>query len=236
MGPESVSVTTWPSVSVVIAVRDGARYLADALTSVAAQSTVPAEVVVVDDGSTDGSAELAAEAYAGARVISQPPAGYAAAVNLGVRSATGEVLAFLDADDLWTVDSLRCRLTPLRVPGAPHAVVGATRNFASPDLTVGEAARIRIHERAFRAEVLAAMLVRAEVFRRVGPLDESLTTGSAIDWVSRARSVGVRMDYLDDVVLHRRIHSSNLGRSSPAERNAELLRIVHAHHARRHTD
>ena len=225
-----------PTVSIVIAVRDGARYLADALASIAEQSSLPTEVVVVDDGSTDGSAELAAEVHPGARVLSQPPTGYAAAVNHGVRSATGDALAFLDADDLWSVDSLDRRLTRLGGPDAPDAVVGATRNFASPDLPAAEASRIRIHERAFRAEVLAAMLVRADVFRRVGPLDETLSTGSAIDWVSRARSDGVRFAHLDDVVMHRRIHASNLGRSAPSERNAELLRIVRAHHERKNTE
>ena len=224
------------SVSVVIAVRDGARYLAEALASVAAQSVPPTEVLVVDDGSVDGSAELAAVASPDARIIRQPPSGYAAAVNRGVGSATGEVLAFLDADDVWSVDSLSSRLTLLGSPDAPDAVVGMTRNFASPDLAPAETVRIRIHERAFRAEVLAAMLVRAEVFRQVGTLDESFRTGGVIDWVSRARRDGVRVAYLDRVVLHRRIHGSNLGRTSPEERNAELLRVVRAHRARHHTE
>jgi glycosyltransferase involved in cell wall biosynthesis len=224
------------SVSVVIAVRDGARYLAEALASVAAQSVPPTEVVVVDDGSVDDSAAVAADAYPDARVIRQPPSGYAAAVNRGVGSATGDVLSFLDADDLWSVDSLWWRLTLLASPDAPDAVVGMTRNFASPDLAKSEAARTRIHERAFRAEVLAATLVRAEVFRHVGPLDESLKTGGVIDWVSRARQDGVRVRYLDRVVLHRRIHTSNLGRTSPEERNAELIRIVRAHHSRHHSE
>jgi glycosyltransferase involved in cell wall biosynthesis len=234
MPPASVRPAGLPSVSVVIAVRDGARYLMDALASVAGQSTVPAEVVVVDDGSTDDSAEIAAQSYASARVITQPQRGYAAAVNRGVGSATGDVLAFIDADDLWSVESLACRLACLAVRGGPDAVVGRTQNFWSPDLVDVEAARVRIHQRAFQAEVLPALVVRRDVFRRVGPLDETLRTGAAIDWVSRARRAGVRIAYVDDVVLHRRIHASNMGRSSTDARNAELLRIVRAHHSRHH--
>jgi glycosyltransferase involved in cell wall biosynthesis len=221
-----------PSVSLVIAVRDGARYLAEALASVAAQSVPPAEVIVVDDGSVDDSGAVAAAAYRDARILRQAPSGYAAAVNRGVRNAGGDVLAFLDADDVWTLDAMACRLTRLEEADAPDAVVGTTRNFASPDLTEAEAARIRIHERAFRAELLAAMVVRADVFGKVGLLDESFRTGAAIDWVSRARREGVRFAYLDDVVLQRRLHRSNLGRSAQDERNAELLRIVAAHRSR----
>jgi glycosyltransferase involved in cell wall biosynthesis len=228
-GPQSER----PSVSVVIAVRDGARYLADALRSVAEQSEPPDDVVVVDDGSSDRSAEVAAEAYPGAHVIRQPPRGYGSAVNRGVRNARGDVLAFLDADDMWPSDSLSCRLTRLTA-GAVDAVVGLTRNFLSPDVAHDEATRFRFHERPLHAELLGATIVRAEAFRQVGFLDEGLRTGAAIDWVSRARRDGVRVAYLDDIVLDRRIHGSNLGLAAPDARNAELLRIVRAHHLRHH--
>ena len=221
------------AVSVIIAVRDGARYLPEALASLAGQSTPPSEVIVVDDGSTDGSGEVAARSTATVRVLTRPPIGYAAAVNHGVAAATSSLLAFLDADDRWTPGSLARRLDRLAGDDAPDVVVGASENYLSPDLTEAEASTIRLQTGTFQAELLGATLVRAEVFRRVGPLDEELRTGSAIDWVSRARSAGVTFAPVDEVVLHRRIHASNLGRSEQAARNADLLRIVRAHHARR---
>jgi glycosyltransferase involved in cell wall biosynthesis len=219
-------------VSVIIAVRDGARYLPEALASVAGQSTPAREVIVVDDGSTDGSGRVAARSEPAVRVVTRPPTGYAAAVNHGVSVATSPLLAFLDADDRWDVDALACRLDRLGGDDAPDVVVGSTRNFLSPDLTDAEAAGIRFHERTFHAEVLTAALVRAEVVRRVGMLDETLRTGAAIDWVSRARLAGVTFAHVDHVVLHRRVHAANLGRSQQAARNADLLQIVRAHHAR----
>lgn len=219
-------------VSLIVAVRDGARYLADALRSAVDQTVPPTEVIVVDDGSTDGSAEVAAASVPSARVLEQPPTGYAAAVNRGVSVASAPVLAFLDADDRWAPDGLALRLDRLADIDAPDVVVGATRNYLSPDLTEAEASGIRFHERPFRAEVLAASLIRAEAFGRVGPLDEDLRTGAAIDWISRARAAGTTFAHVDDVVLHRRIHVANLGRSNQAARNAELLAIVRAHHAR----
>jgi len=219
-------------VSVIVAVRDGVRYLPEALASVAQQSTPASEVIVVDDGSTDGSAEVAARSALSVRVLTQPPTGYAAAVNLGVSVATSPLLAFLDADDWWSPAALACRLTRLAEDDDIDVVVGATQNFVSPDLTEAEASGIRVHTRIFHSELLAAILVRADAFRRVGMLDEGLRTGSAIDWISRARLTGIAFAYVDDVVLHRRLHASNLGRSQPTDRNADLLRIVRAHHAR----
>ncbi|HEX2578231.1 MAG TPA: glycosyltransferase, partial [Aquihabitans sp.] len=208
-------------------------YLAAALGSIRDQTVPPAEVIVVDDGSTDGSGELAAAC--GARVVSQPPTGYASAVNRGVSEASGDVLAFLDADDLWAPEALACRAARLVAPDQPDVVVGVTQNFASPDLGEDEAATIRIHLRPFRAEVPAAALVRASTFAHVGPFDEGLRTGAAIDWISRARLAGISFAHVDDVVLRRRIHAANLGRSMAADRNADLLKIVRAHHARHRT-
>jgi glycosyltransferase involved in cell wall biosynthesis len=222
------------SVSVVMPVRNGARYLPAALASIADQSLAPDEVIVIDDGSVDDSADIAAQVYPGARIIRQPPTGQAAAVNRGIESATGHVLAFLDADDVWSVDALECRMQRLCATEDLQIVVGATRNFRSPDVADADVAGVRIDDRAFHGEVLGAMVVRAQVFELVGLLAEGFTTGSVIDWVSRARSAGVRVDHLDQVVLHRRIHRSNLGRSSPDGRNAELLRIVRAHRSRFH--
>lgn len=88
------------SVSVIVPCYNAASYLAEALASVAAQTRVPDEVIVVDDGSTDGSADLAERL--GADVLRMPRnSGAAAARNAAAHRARGDVLAFLDADDLW---------------------------------------------------------------------------------------------------------------------------------------
>ena len=91
-------MTSSRDVAVVIPVRDGAAYLDEALASVFAQTLPPSEVVVVDDGSTDGSADVARAHDARVRVIPQPPLGAGAARNRGVEATTAPWLAFLDAN------------------------------------------------------------------------------------------------------------------------------------------
>lgn len=91
-------------ISVVIAAYNAARFLEPALASVAAQARAADEVIVVDDGSTDGTAALAAAR--GARVISTPNRGVSAARNTGIASASGDWIALLDADDLWHPDKI----------------------------------------------------------------------------------------------------------------------------------
>jgi glycosyltransferase involved in cell wall biosynthesis len=96
-----------PRISVIIPVYNGAATIRRALDSVAAQSYPPAEIVVVDDGSTDGTAEIV-ERHAGPiRLLRQQNQGVSVARNRGAAEATGDWLAFLDADDLYFPDRLK---------------------------------------------------------------------------------------------------------------------------------
>jgi GT2 family glycosyltransferase len=121
-----------PRVSVIIPLYNKEPYVRRALASVAAQTFCDYEVVVVDDGSTDGGA-LAVEAFAREsaagprlRLVTQPNAGPGAARNRGIDEARGELVAFLDADDEWLPDYLAegVRLLEEAGPGASAATCG----------------------------------------------------------------------------------------------------------------
>ena len=86
-------------VSLVIAAFNAEDFIARAIRSVLCQTLVPQEIIVIDDGSTDGTARVAAAFGGSVRVIRQENAGPGAARNAGIRAATGELVAFLDADD-----------------------------------------------------------------------------------------------------------------------------------------
>lgn len=97
-------------ISVVIPCYNRAGLIARAVASAVAQSHVPHEVIVVDDGSTDGSADVAASLPGPVRVLRQANSGASAARNAGIASATGDWVAFLDSDDEWHPDKLRLQL------------------------------------------------------------------------------------------------------------------------------
>lgn len=107
-----------PTVSVVIPCYNGAEFLRETLASVLAQTQPVLEVIVVDDGSTDNSAEIAASFGPLVRVIRQPNRGESAARNCGVRQSRGEWIAFLDADDIWLPNRIEAQF----VRCAPDAV------------------------------------------------------------------------------------------------------------------
>src|SRR5688572_12326680 len=93
-------------VSVIIPCYNTARYLTEALTSACRQTPSPWEVIVVDDGSTDDSAAIAEAFGAPVRCERRPHQGIGATRNHGLACVTGDIVAFLDADDVWTDDSI----------------------------------------------------------------------------------------------------------------------------------
>src|SRR5262245_44432421 len=111
------------NVGVVMPVRNGERTLAAAIRSVCEQCPAPAEILVVDGGSEDGSAAVAAS-FPGVRVMAQTGRGLAAARNQGLRAVNGEIIAFCDCDDCWTAGALAARLDHLTAEPASDAVIG----------------------------------------------------------------------------------------------------------------
>jgi glycosyltransferase involved in cell wall biosynthesis len=219
-------------VSAIVAVRDGERYITEALESIVGQSTPPGEVIVVDDGSTDAT-QAALELYTGRiRVVRQEPQGVAAALNRGIATSTGELLAFLDADDVWGPNSLECRLTRLAAPDEPEAVFGRIAQFVSPELGTAATGRFRFDPEPARVTMFQTMLIRRAAFDRVGPLATDYVAGANIDWMSRARAARLRAADVPEVVARRRIHGSNLGITQRERKVVDLLQIVRAHRRR----
>ena len=221
-------------VSVVVPVRDGARYLATALDSVLDQVPAPREVVVVDDGSTDDTPAVM-ERYGDRITPLHPPArGYSAAMNRGMGAATSTWLGFVDADDEWAPDALARRWAAITADPDVDLVSGRVVQFVSPELPEAAKARFKFDPGPSRAQLFGTLLLRRTAFFAVGSFDESLPTGGAVDWIARARARGIRAAEIDDVVLRRRLHDHNMGVTLDADVTKQALRdVVRAHHARR---
>lgn len=203
-------MTAEGTISVVIPVRDGELYLAEAIDSALAQAPAPVEVIVVDDGSTDGSAAVAASyAERGVRTACLPGRGIGAARNLGVELAGGALLAFLDADDVWEPGKLATQLDCMRRDPYPDIVFGHIVQFRSPDLNPAQASRIVCPPEPRPAPVSSTMLVTRTAFERVGGFPTGTLVGETMEWVMRARDAGLREAMVDQVLSRRRLHLTN---------------------------
>lgn len=200
-----------PLISTIIPCHNGDRYLAAAIGSVMNETYRPVEVIVVDDGSTDRSGDVARGFGDAIRYHRQPHSGSGAARNCGIELAGGDFLAFLDADDLWVEDKLARQMAALTADPSLGIVCGHAELFVSPELPDEVKARVRVDQRRMPAQLPGALLVRRAVFERVGAYSSQFTTATEMDWFMRATEQGVKTLMLPAVVLKRRIHATNHG-------------------------
>lgn len=202
-------------VSVVIPTFNGSRYLRETIDSALAQTIPPHEVIVVDDGSSDGTPGLVRGYATPVRLVEQANAGTAAARNTGLQAATGDFVAFLDHDDCWRPDKLRLQAAALQATGA-DGVYGSIRFFDS-----GTGATTAIHvppgsidfhaALGFEVISLQTLVCRATAAREMGGFDPSLRGTDDWDFSTRLL-LTQRLVGLPDVLADIRIHEGQAGR------------------------
>jgi glycosyltransferase involved in cell wall biosynthesis len=210
--------------SVVIPTYNNAQYLTDAVASVRAQRWPDTEIIIVDDGSTDGTPDVAA-AWPDVAYVRQANAGIGAARNRGVEAATGRWLAFLDADDCWADDKIARQMAYLDEHRCDMVFGLATEVCDGDDVktrTWVDAGKLR---QAIVARCAGTMLIAREAFDRAGPFPTALRVGEFIDWYLRAVEVGVSGGVLEAIVLYRRVHADNGGWTAGDGRQ-DYLRII----------
>lgn len=214
-------------VSCIIAVYNGERYLPNALESVFAQTYRPLEIIVVDDGSTDGTPDIIAQYGRRIRHLRQPNAGAPAAHNAGLRLADGEFVAFLDADDLWLRTKLARQVARFSQRPELDYCVTYVQNFWMPALR-RERVRFRDHRLSspIPGYVPQALLARVSCFQAVGRFDPSLKHSAKTEWFLRAARLGAVGEILPDVLAYRRLHGANLSTCEAGESLDEYLHLV----------
>lgn len=212
-------------VSVVIPAHNSGPYIAPALDSILAQKYRPIEILVVDDGSTDSTAEMVQGYAPEVRLIEQEQRGHPAARNAGIRAASGEFLGFLDHDDLWSPDKLELQIACFERNPELDLVFGHIQNFFTPEMTPDERARLKVPLRPLPGLLQGAMLARRRSFDRVGLFCEERSIGDFIDWYGRAMLARMNVEMLPETVVYRRIHANNYQRKHQHQFR-ENLRVV----------
>lgn len=200
-----------PSISVVIPVFNGEKYLAEAIQSVLNQTVPPSEIIVIDDGSTDHTAAVCRDFGDQIHYLKQENQGAAAARNLGIKEAAGTYLAFLDADDLWMPTRLQEGLSRIEENDSPGILFGMIEEFYSPETDESFRNRYKCAAAPVKGIHPGTMLIRCEDFLHVGPFSIEFKTGEFIEWFKRAEMAGFTHEVSANVQMKRRIHYTNHG-------------------------
>jgi glycosyltransferase involved in cell wall biosynthesis len=203
------------------------RYLSQAIESVLAQTYQPIEIIVVDDGSTDDSAAVAKSFGDIVKYERQQNSGAATARNRGVELAIGNFLAFLDADDFWIEDKLKCQMAAFVKDTELDVVFGYVKQFYSPELDDIIKQKIKCPPEPIAGYHAGTMLIKRDSFLRVGQFERNWKVADFIDWYIKATEQGLKSSMLPEVLLHRRIHDTNMGISQRQSR-IEYVRILKA--------
>lgn len=210
-------------ISVLMTVFNGERFIAEALHSIIQQPYAPIEIIVIDDGSTDRTAEIvrsiAAQANKSIHYVYQPNRGQTVAQNHALRLAQGEIIGFLDADDLWVPNRLESQLALLTDHCSTDAdgawiVLGRIECFvdgAQVDPTELE----KFNQRPFHYS-LGSSLIDRRAFENVGGFNESLRMAQDWDWFMRAKDAGIESVVSSAVTLLQRLHPQNVTRQREA--------------------
>jgi len=241
-------------ISVVITAYNSERFVADAIRTVRAQSVRAHEIIVVDDGSSDRTAEIATALRV--RVLRQKNSGSAAARNAGTRAATAPWIAYLDVDDLWIPEKLALQWTALQAaPGADFSfcefAVFDDQGIITPAYLAGNAEYVAVERRAVApgavyaireslgAQLLigdfilqSSLLVRRDVVDAIGGFDESIRRCEDYEFMLRLLAVADAAIVEQRAAFYRR-HSANKSASwhqALLEKNEIAKRIARNPH------
>jgi len=211
------------SISVIVAVRNGEKYLMRALRSVLTQDYPPQEVLVVDGGSTDQSRQIA-ESIAGVRVIQQIGQGIADAYNCGIAASRGDLVAFLSCDDEWTPDKLQVQAEYMKAnPELLYTLTLATSRLEDGH-TPPAGFRMELLEQE-HSGAMETLMARRDVFAKVGTFDTRFQTAEDLDWFARANDLKIPMARIPRVLLLKYVHDANLSLTTPTN-NQSILTLL----------
>jgi glycosyltransferase involved in cell wall biosynthesis len=216
--------------STIIPMLNGAYHVQAAIASALVEAGVDDEVLFVDNGSTDGSAELV-RSHDDPRVklLCELKRGPAAARNHGLEHASGELISFLDHDDLWPSGRQRGLMDSLTADPTANAAYGRLKFLFE---TVPEARFTRIDGTHVPALGLTAYMFRRELIERAGRLNEDMIFGEDQDYVIRLREAGMRCAVYEGVSAIYRRHAGNMTRNREAV-NRGVLDLLARHIARK---
>jgi glycosyltransferase involved in cell wall biosynthesis len=211
-------------ISVIIPVYNGGLYLGAAIDSILVQNYQPIEILIIDDGSTDNTAKVAERFWQHVRYIYQPNSGAPSARNLGLKMAAGEIIAFLDADDIWHEQKLTLQLDIFAKNPSVEIVLGQRQRIHSIDLING----VTQSPSNISPELVLSLgtsLFRKSVFDTVGDFDRDLKFSDDWDWFMRARELGIEIAICPTTVLFYRRHDRNITNQIELS-NKDILKML----------
>lgn len=214
-----------PRVSVLIPTYNAGRYLGAALESVLGQTYQDFEIIVVDDGSEDDTAAVAAR-YPQVRYFYNAHSGISVTRNLAISKAKGEMIAFLDADDMWAPDKLEKQVAYLdRYPECQLVFTLVENFFDGAADTMNQRQEQLLHSNV--ENCLPSCCIRRDVFEKYGVFREDYPYGEDTYWATKLWAAGINMKHcIQERLYIRRIHDSNISLTHRKVEQKDIMTLM----------
>ncbi len=213
-----------PSISVIIPVYNGERVLPTALNSIFQQKHSSLEIIIVDDGSTDKTGEIARSFSEGIKYIYQENQGAAAARNHGFSISRSKIIGFLDADDMWASNNLSRQL-PYFDDSEVDLVMGQTQLVREVQIDDEKIEFENLGE-PILAPLMGSYIVKKSVFENIGLFNSDLRLSEDVDWFFRFRESGVKIITVPQVSLLYRRHENNTTQKINHWQELNLMEVI----------
>jgi glycosyltransferase involved in cell wall biosynthesis len=211
-------------ISVLIPAFNARAFIRESLESILNQTVLPGEIIVINDGSTDGISDfLKSLNIDSLKVLNQTKQGVAAALNLGITNSRGEILAFLDADDIWLPNKLEDQLQVINEVDMAFTLI---ENFIDLSMDIDLSQKLDVNLNPFIGIHKSTLLIKKKSFLKVG-LFERERKVELLEWYARAKDLGLSESIVKKVLVKRRIHGSNQSIIDKSLRN-EFPKILKA--------
>lgn len=220
MKNQSVSVTA------IMVVKNGEKFMQQAIHSVLNQEIQPDEFIAVLGNSTDRTLEILNQ-FPAIKIIQQNGEGISNAYNTGIKKASGDLICFISHDDIWTPDKLKIQKGfMVENPGIKFSNCHV-EYFLEPGYAKPTGMREMWLKKPQPAKIMETLMARKEVFILAGLYNETLRTAEDVDWFARAADMKIPSEILPRVLLKKRLHGSNISMEINSN-NQNLLKALRA--------
>ncbi len=213
------------NLSVIIPAYNAEKYLKQAIDSVKRQNwNGNVEIIVIDDGSNDDTLKIANE-HADI-VLTQERKGAASARNQGIEKASGDMILFLDSDDILTEGSLENLYVPFLKNEKLMISFSKAEDFISPEIPDEEKKKLKPREQPYGGVLPGCSLMKKDIFNEIGIFEENFKSAETVSWLIKLREERIPSENIEYVTLKRRLHLNNTGRVNKKEEIKNYADII----------
>ncbi len=216
---------TRPLVTVIMPAWNREKYIRQALDSLLEDTWSPKEIIVVDDGSTDGTAAIV-KSYPDVRYIFQEHQGVSAARNRGLEASTGSYIAFLDSDDLWMSGRIAVSVRFFEDHPGIDYLLARQELFLEEGCVLPEGFSLARFGTPAYSEGTGVLMARKTCFDRAGNFNPHYTKCEDLEWIARASDAGLSMARIPLVAVRVRIHDRNTTCLDKTDHRSLVFKIV----------